>query len=118
MLVDFSRLALAPRLLTRLASAALAVVMACAITTPATAQTRTWYLDRAQISGAPDDGFMVWRPYLYEKTRFYGMMAVGYTLNPLRASTVTNDNTANRIDNPIKGQIIDYLSVGTEIAGR
>jgi OOP family OmpA-OmpF porin len=83
------------------------------------AQTRTWYLDRAQISGAPDDGFMVWRPFMYEETRFYGMMALGYTLNPLHDGAVAKDSqTADRIQHPVKHQIIDYLSLGMEIAGR
>ena len=30
-------------------------------TVQATAQEQTFYLDRIQISGAPDDGFTVWR---------------------------------------------------------
>jgi OmpA-OmpF porin, OOP family len=86
---------------------------------PASGQERTFYLDRAQISGAPDDGFMVWRPYLWEKTRFYGMAALGYTHRPLRADTVAgNARTAERIDDPIEGQFITYLSIGTEIASR
>jgi len=92
---------------------------ALATAAPAAAQTRTWYLDRAQISGAPDDGFMVWRPYVAERSRFYGMMALGYTLNPLRDTSVTDDGTTQeRIQNPVQGQIIDYLSVGMELAGR
>lgn len=83
------------------------------------AQSGYFYLDRAQISGAPDDGFMVWRPYLSEKTRFYANAILGYSHNPLRADTVTDDATAqNNIDNPVEGQFITYLSVGTEIANR
>jgi OmpA-OmpF porin, OOP family len=87
--------------------------------TPASGQERTFYLDRAQISGAPDDGFMVWRPYLWEKTRFYGMAALGYSHRTLRAETIARDQrTADRIEDPIGGQFITYLSVGTEIASR
>ncbi len=83
------------------------------------AQTRTFYLDRAQLSGAPDDGFMVWRPYMHDKTRFYGTAALGFTLNPLRADTVADDgDTADRIDNPVQGQIITYLMAGTQLAHR
>lgn len=97
----------------------LAGLAALAAAAPASAQSRTWYLDRAQISGAPDDGFMVWRPYMAERTRFYGMMALGYTLNPLRDSSVTDDGTVQeQIQNPVQGQIIDYLSVGMELASR
>ncbi len=83
------------------------------------AQSGTFYLDRAQISGAPDDGFMVWRPYLSEKTRFYANAILGYTHNPLRSDTVTDDPTAqSKMDNPVEGQFITYLSIGTEIANR
>jgi outer membrane protein OmpA-like peptidoglycan-associated protein len=97
----------------------LVLIASLVATTTAFAQTRTWYLDRAQISGAPDDGFMVWRPFMYEETRFYGMMALGYTLNPLHDSAVTKSaTTADRIEHPVKHQIIDYLSVGMEVAGR
>lgn len=109
-----------PRL--RLAKPILALglgLAALASAAPASAQTRVWYLDRAQISGAPDDGFMVWRPYMAERSRFYGMAALGFSLNPLRDSTVTDDGTTQeRIQNPVQGQIINYLSVGMELASR
>ncbi|HEX3772822.1 MAG TPA: OmpA family protein [Polyangiaceae bacterium] len=83
------------------------------------AQSGYFYLDRAQISGAPDDGFMVWRPYLSEKTRFYANAILGYSHNPLRSDTVTDDPTAQaNIDNPVEGQFITYLSAGAEIANR
>ncbi|HEY1535417.1 MAG TPA: OmpA family protein [Polyangiaceae bacterium] len=83
------------------------------------AQSGTFYLDRAQISGAPDDGFMVWRPYLAEKTRFYANGILGYSHNPLRSDTVTADATAqSKIDNPVEGQLTAYLSAGTEVANR
>jgi hypothetical protein len=42
------------------------------VASPAEAQQRTFYLDRLQVSGAPDDGVVMWRPYMHEKTRFYG----------------------------------------------
>lgn len=85
----------------------------------ANAQSGYFYLDRAQISGAPDDGFMVWRPYLSEKTRFYANAVLGYQHNPLRSDTVTADAlTESRIDNPVEGQFTTYLSAGAEIANR
>jgi OmpA-OmpF porin, OOP family len=85
----------------------------------AQAQAAYFYLDRAQLSGAPDDGFMVWRPYMHEETRFYGSAALGYTQNPLRASSVTDDPaTAEAIDNPVQGQLILYGMLGTQIANR
>lgn len=85
----------------------------------ASAQSRTFYLDRAQLSGAPDDGFMVWRPNMHEETRFYGNIAAGFSLNPLRINNVTDVPSVRRqIDNPIEGQLILYPSLGMEIARR
>jgi OOP family OmpA-OmpF porin len=85
----------------------------------ASAQQNTFYLDRAQISGAPDDGFMVWRPNLHDRTRFYGMATLGYTLNPLRDATVTDDPGDQRqMGNIVAGQFITYLNGGVEISDR
>ncbi|MEZ4219820.1 MAG: OmpA family protein [Polyangiaceae bacterium] len=109
---------LSPRSLRLLLLTAVSLAVLGTATT-ARAQTRTFYLDRAQVSGAPDDGFMVWRPYLHEKTRFYGMAAFGFTLNPLRNETVAKEGrNQDRVPDPVDGQIISYLSVGTELAGR
>jgi OmpA-OmpF porin, OOP family len=97
---------------------ALTIIAGCLWQRPAEAQDKLFYLDRAQISGAPDDGFMVWRPYLHNKTRFYGMMALGYSHNPLRSSSVTtNSRIAKSFEDPVKGQFITYLSIGTEVNG-
>src|SRR4030095_4726420 len=96
-------------------------VAALALLTPPSvrAQSRTFYLDRAQLSGAPDDGFMVWRPYVWEKTRFYGMAALGYAHRPLRDTTVSDDAiTARNVDDPVDGQILMYLLAGTQIGER
>jgi OOP family OmpA-OmpF porin len=99
--------------------AAAAVTGSWLFASTAHAQSGTFYLDRAQISGAPDDGFMVWRPSLAEKTRFYGNAILGYSHNPLRSDTVASDpGVQSRIDNPVEGQFITYLSAGTEIANR
>jgi outer membrane protein OmpA-like peptidoglycan-associated protein len=84
----------------------------------ARAQNITFYMDRAQISGAPDDGYMVWRPYLHEKTRFYGMLSLGYTHNPLRKEAATGDSTAQQgMPNLVTGQFLTYLNIGTEVSG-
>lgn len=93
------------------------LVLLCAA--DAAAQERTFYLDRVQVSGAPDDGLIVWRPYMAEKTRFFGAATLGYTLNPLHADTVTNnEQVADRIENPMRHQFILHLSGGIEIANR
>ncbi len=100
-----------------LPGALLAAATLCAAA-PARAQSTNFYLDRAQISGAPDDGFMVWRPTMFDKTRFYGSWALGYSQRPLRADTVTDGRLADRIESPVQEQLITYLMVGTQIANR
>ncbi len=85
----------------------------------AQAQAQYFYLDRAQISGAPDDGFMVWRPVGSAENRIYANGALGYSHNPLRSETVTdNAAVARRIDNPVQGQFITYLSGGAQVLKR
>jgi outer membrane protein OmpA-like peptidoglycan-associated protein len=89
------------------------------IALPAAAQDRTFYLDRIQVGGAPDDGFATWRPYMSEKTRVYGSATLGYTLNPLRSGTVTDSpEVENNIGNPVRHQLQTYLSIGAEINKR
>jgi len=101
----------------------LAGLAAAAATTLAShradAQQTTFYLDRIQISGAPDDGLVLWRPYVYEKTRFYANAALGYTLDPLRVADLTDrPNVQDRIDTPVTHQLVLHPSVGAEFAGR
>jgi OmpA-OmpF porin, OOP family len=100
-------------------AAALGAALVATVSVPARAQQTTFYLDRIQISGAPDDGYTVFRPRIWDKNRFYGMVALGYTLNALRKDTVTNDQQAlGAIDNPVQHQLISYLIAGAQIAGR
>jgi outer membrane protein OmpA-like peptidoglycan-associated protein len=75
-------------------------------------------LDRLQISGAPDDGFAVFRPKMHDETRYYAMAALGFTYNPLRRETITDSDTASHIEDPVKSQLISYIVIGTEIANR
>ena len=83
------------------------------------AQATYFQLDRAQLSGAPDDGFMVWRPVGSAENRVFVNGALGYTHNPLRSDTVTDDpSVKNHIDNPVQGQFITYLSGGAQLLKR
>jgi OOP family OmpA-OmpF porin len=85
----------------------------------ARAQATYFQLDRAQISGAPDDGFMVWRPIGSDENRVFVNGALGYSHNPLRNETVTdNPSIQQRIDNPVQGQFISYLSGGAQVLKR
>jgi OmpA-OmpF porin, OOP family len=80
---------------------------------------RAFYLDRVQFGGAPEDGLVTRRPYLSPKTRLYASTALGYVLNPLRASTVAaDDQVEERIENLIEQQLISYFSGGIEIGQR
>ena len=83
---------------------------------PAWAQTATFLLDRAQLSGAPDDGFMVYRPYQGEETRVYVNGALGFALNPLRDGHLQDDL---RLEGgaPMTGQFPVYLSAGLQLQG-
>lgn len=101
-----------------LALAALVLVLASA--KPASAQQATFYLDRLQIGGAPDDGLAVWRPRMGEKTRFYGQFALGYSLHPLRGETIAPLSVRNPSEtpNPVNNQLTNYLSAGVEIMNR
>jgi OmpA-OmpF porin, OOP family len=110
-----------PRARFGLMSLALALGLVALLVWPrqAEAQSSYFYLDRAQLSGAPDDGYMVWRPHAFDETRFYGSASLGYTHNPLRKETVTDDSeTQYNISDPIRGQFLMYLSVGAEISKR
>lgn len=83
------------------------------------AQASYFQLDRAQISGAPDDGFMVWRPVGSAENRVYVNAALGYSHNPLRNETVTdNPEVERQIDNPVQGQFITYLGGGAQLLKR
>lgn len=85
----------------------------------ANAQAGYFQLDRAQISGAPDDGFMVWRPVGAAENRIYVNGALGYSHNPLRNETVTDNPVVEQhIDNPVQGQFITYLSGGAQLLKR
>lgn len=98
------------------ALATLVFALLLLVSVRAEAQSDNFYLDRAQLSGAPDDGFMVFRPYVSEQTRFYGTGALGFSLNPLRKNTVTDDAAVRRrIDNLVQAQFITYLMAGAQI---
>ncbi len=79
----------------------------------------SFYLDRAQIAGGPDDPFMTWRPFFSDKTRFYGSATLGYSLNPLRASSLTEDSRlADSEPNPFAHEVTTYLGAGVQLNKR
>lgn len=102
-----------------IAGACLASLGSVATPTTAHAQTRTFTLDRAIPSGAPDDGFMVLRPYMHKETRFYGNAAVGFALNPLRVDALSSSSRQQlEMTDPTGGQFGLYPSAGFELFSR
>lgn len=90
-----------------------------AIAKESSAQQRTFYLDRLTVGGAPDDGLALWRPITSERTRFFGQMALGFTLNPLRVATVAPaTRQREQTGNTVTTQLIDYATIGAEISDR
>ncbi len=85
----------------------------------AEAQSTTFYLDRLQIAGAPEDGVAVWRPRI-GATRFYGQLALGYALNPLRADNLVNAREQAKALSgpPVATQLTTYFTAGVELAER
>ncbi|MFW5740175.1 MAG: hypothetical protein ACOC1F_07400, partial [Myxococcota bacterium] len=85
----------------------------------ASAQTRTFYLDRLQIGGSPNDGFALWRPRMKQETVFFGQWAVGWQHRPLRGETVAyNDRVGAETPNPVQNQFTTYLTAGLELMRR
>ncbi len=85
----------------------------------ASAQSRTFYLDRVQLGGAPGDGLMVWRPEFTRTTSVYGAFAVGYALDPLRKNSVAEDpKTLGRMENLITQEVDIYALAGVQLFGR
>jgi outer membrane protein OmpA-like peptidoglycan-associated protein len=108
-----------------LASRALGAGLAAAVATTlyssaARAQISTLRLDRMEVPGAPDDGIAIFRPVTQQKSIFYAQLALGFSLRPLRTSTVTSDaTTLSRSANAvIRYQLTQYASMGFQIADR
>lgn len=85
----------------------------------ASAQDKTFYLDRLQIAGAPSDGVAIFRPEV-GKTRLFGQLAFGYSLNPLRTDNHVDDidKAATLKGPPVANQVATYLTAGAEILER
>jgi outer membrane protein OmpA-like peptidoglycan-associated protein len=107
------------------AAIALAGLLAAAAATLSTertadAQQHTFHLDRLEVPGAPDDGIVLFRPATKEQAIFYAQLGLGFQLNPLRTSNITNDSTTlrNSAGNIITTQLSTYVSAGFELLDR
>ena len=101
---------------------ALAVAIGVSLTGEAKAQTSTFHLDRLEVPGAPDDGIVMWRPVVQPNTIIYGQLGIGYSLNPLRTTTIVNPNDKTIVNSSsrgvIKHQLTIYGNVGFQFLNR
>ena len=86
----------------------------------ASAQQQTFHLDRLEVPGAPDDGVAIFRPVTKDEAIFYGQLALGLSINPLRMNNITNDPRALNASptNIITSQFTSYMSAGFELLDR
>lgn len=86
----------------------------------ARAQQANFTLDRLMVPGAPEDGIALFRPTTQQRTIVYGQLGLGYSLNPLRTSNVSEDPTTLRqsAHAVIAHQLTFYGSAGFELLDR
>jgi OOP family OmpA-OmpF porin len=104
----------------RWALAALAAAGAWLAPRTSSAQQQTLHLDRLEVPGAPDDGIVLFRPVTNEHNILYGQLGLGFSVNPLRATDITNDPATLRASNSnvITSQFSTYFSGGFELLDR
>ncbi len=96
-----------------------AALVTAAAPSVAEAQTRSFYLDRLFLAGAPEDSIGMWRPQMGEKTRFYGQAALGFSYDAFRVENHEADPKLRYLlSAPVQPQLITYLDVGVEIMDR
>jgi OOP family OmpA-OmpF porin len=100
-----------------------AAVAAAALATSerAEAQVKTFHLDRLEVPGAPDDGIALFRPVTQQRNIFYGQLALGYQLRPLKVRNITTDTSVLARTSRtavIQDQFTVYGSAGFEILDR
>jgi len=102
---------------------ALAMAGATSFEGVASAQDKTFSLDRLRMGGAPDDGVAVWRPEMHERERFYGQLGVGFDLNAFRIENhIEDDGQAQLMSGqsgaPVKTRVMGYADLGVELFDR
>ena len=108
------------RFLSKSAFVAAAALGVLGASRTARAQAATFYLDRLQMGGAPDDGIVMWRPVVQPDNVFYGQLGVGFQYAPLRTNTITQDKNILSASSPnvIDTELTIYGSVGFELLNR
>lgn len=82
---------------------------------------KTFHLDRLEVPGAPDDGIALFRPATQQRNIFYGQLALGYSLRPLKVRNITQDTSVlARTDRTsvIQDQFTVYGSAGFQLLDR
>jgi OOP family OmpA-OmpF porin len=111
-----------PRHKARVGAAALGLAAALATAVApsvAHAQSRSFYLDRLFMAGAPEDTIGMWRPQMGEKTRFYGQAGLGFSYDAFRVENHQSLVSQRYLYSaPVQPQLITYLDVGVELLDR
>jgi OOP family OmpA-OmpF porin len=86
----------------------------------ARAQQATFYLDRLNVPGAPDDTTVLFRPVTQPDNIFYFQMGVGFQYAPLRTETIVQDPTTLKKSsaNVVDTQLTIYGTAGFELLNR
>ncbi|MDB4942900.1 MAG: Flagellar motor rotation protein MotB [Labilithrix sp.] len=87
----------------------------------AAAQTKTFHLDRLEVPGGPEDGITLFRPQNNPRNIFFGQLALGYQLRPLKVRNVTQDTAVlARTDRTavVQDALTVYGNVGFQILER
>src|SRR5262245_7475860 len=90
----------------------------------ARAQTPTFYLDRLQIPGAPDDGMVMFRPVTQPRPIFYAQLGIGYQLNPLKTVSIVGRDAEDKAvikasdRGVVRHQLTVYMAAGFEFLNR
>jgi outer membrane protein OmpA-like peptidoglycan-associated protein len=102
-------------------AAGAATILGTGAMTPARAQQATFHLDRVEMAGSPDDGFVLFRPYTRQSTIFFAQLGLGYSLNPLHTNdVVTGSSVSDKAtlsgssSGIIQDQFTTYANIGFE----
>ncbi len=101
-----------------LALATVAAAAATALPAVASAQSRTFHLDRLELWGAPDDGVTVARPVVQPRATLFGQLGLGFSYAPLRTSNITTDTKALTKANVVTAQFTLYGNAGFQLFDR
>jgi outer membrane protein OmpA-like peptidoglycan-associated protein len=86
----------------------------------ASAQQASFHLDRLEVPGGPEDGMVLFRPVTQAKPLVFAQLGYGYSLNPLKTSSVTVDQgtLARSPRGMVQHQLTSVMTVGTELLDR